>query len=672
MNNIQEILDAPAPRSIWQAPWPIRADYRPSPVDWRREVFYFLLPDRFSDERADRALLDRAYPAARNRPPGWRWDEWAASGKNRFQGGTLRGVTSRLDYLRDLGITALWIGPVWKQRATTAAPEEPDTPDDYHGYSIQNFLDVDPRFGTRADLVELVDEAHQRDIKVILDVIFNHTAETWDYLGDPGGPEYAIRPPFRRDPRYAFGAWRDGRGGRLARDAAPTGIEEGVWPVELQDPGAYSRAGGDGKGFGEGAWDDPLAQPRLTDWFNRDLDQSRALQTMIRIWSYWVALLGVDGYRVDTLKHVSLDDARLFCGALREFADGLGMANFLIVGEVGGGDEIEQYYLDTIGRNLTAVLETGQTRAELRQVALDRQDLASDFFGRFRLASGTHRFLGSAYMASSEDHDCNWISPQVRFWAGDSHGPEPDPEKGLIAAALVLFVLGIPCLYYGSEQGLTGPEMRERKWLPEWGVSNASGDRFLREAMFGPEHPRRAGAAGMPAPGQPLDDHALFDPGVPGFGPFGSTGQHVFDPDFPLFRRIRMLLRTRADHPALSVGRQYLREIAAPGGGFAYPQRDDVIAWSRILAGHEALCVVNPGLTESRVVRARVDAVLNERTPVFTVVANTADIDGVTKHPVGSHVDVRSDPDSTRYVELLDVPRASVLVLTNDPRQGAR
>jgi len=60
-----------------------------------------------------------------------------------FQGGTLRGITSKLDYLRDLGVTCLWIGPVWKQRADLET---------YHGYGIQNFLDVDPRFGTRQDI----------------------------------------------------------------------------------------------------------------------------------------------------------------------------------------------------------------------------------------------------------------------------------------------------------------------------------------------------------------------------------------------------------------------------------------------------------------------------------------------------------------------------------------
>lgn len=138
-----------------------RAEYFPSPLDWRDEVLYFLLVDRFSDgQEAGRPLLDHSrIDDARQRPGGvaWRWDEWAESGALRWQGGTLRGVQSKLGYLRDLGITAIWLSPVFKQRV------ELDT---FHGYGVQDFLDVDPRVGTRDDLVELVGAAHDNGIRL--------------------------------------------------------------------------------------------------------------------------------------------------------------------------------------------------------------------------------------------------------------------------------------------------------------------------------------------------------------------------------------------------------------------------------------------------------------------------------------------------------------------------
>ena len=91
----------------------------------------------------------------------------------------MAGIRSKLDYLAGLGVTTLWIGPIFRQRV------EEDT---YHGYSIQDFLDIDPRFGTRRDLVELVEEAHsdKYHMRVVLDIIFNHSGCNWLYDSSAG------------------------------------------------------------------------------------------------------------------------------------------------------------------------------------------------------------------------------------------------------------------------------------------------------------------------------------------------------------------------------------------------------------------------------------------------------------------------------------------------------
>src|SRR5512136_3003359 len=160
---------------------PRRQPYYPSPVDWRDEILYFLLVDRFSDgQEQTRPLLDRQ-KLGNARSQSWRWDQWADSGGNRWQGGTLQGVKSKLDYLKRLGVTALWLSPVFKQRGHL---------DTFHGYGVQDLLDVDPHFGTRRDLVDLVNAAHHRGMRIILDIIFNHSGPNWIYpAGTPGGQE---------------------------------------------------------------------------------------------------------------------------------------------------------------------------------------------------------------------------------------------------------------------------------------------------------------------------------------------------------------------------------------------------------------------------------------------------------------------------------------------------
>jgi glycosidase len=138
---VDDQLAAARPSAIRRVTLPRRDQYFPSPADWRDEVIYFLLPDRFSDgQEHTRPLLD---PASRlvHRPAGFRWDRWAQSGGERWQGGTIQGVASKIPYLQRLGVTTIWLGPIFKQRG-------PD--DSYHGYAVQDFLDVDPRRGRQS------------------------------------------------------------------------------------------------------------------------------------------------------------------------------------------------------------------------------------------------------------------------------------------------------------------------------------------------------------------------------------------------------------------------------------------------------------------------------------------------------------------------------------------
>jgi glycosidase len=649
-------LAGPRPSSVRVVGLPRRQRYHPSPADWRDEIIYFLLPDRFSDGREHtRPLVDPSNRSAA-RPPGFRWDRWAESGGSRWQGGTLRGVASKLDYLTGLGVTTIWLGPVFKQRRVE---------DSYHGYAIQDFLEVDPRLGTRRDLVELVQAAHDAGLRVILDVIFNHTGNNWVYEGDRD------RPPYRPWPgSYRRGRWRTGAGGLAA---AVGGVEDGVWPEELQAEEHYTRAG-DGS-LGAGAFEDPHAEFRRTDFVGlRDVnfDGSHALDDLARCFKYWVALTDCDGFRIDTLKHVAAETGRNFCGSIKEFAANLGKADFFLVGEVAGDDRSAERYREVLGTNLDATLDIGESRRLLHAVAKGLAPPAAyfSFVRTWNDDLGSHRNAGRHHVSVLDDHD-HVSGEKVRFSSDAA-----SDHQVVAGVALQLLSLGIPCVYYGSEQAFSGPEKAERdQYLPDYATGH---DKYLREAMFGPEHPRRRGAAGIGG-----DD--AIDTDAAGFGPFGTSGAHAFNARSAAYVRIAALAAVRRAHPVLRYGRLYQRPISVLGSPFADARAGELIAWSRILDEEEVLCVVNGHGRDARGADIVVDAALNASDasgapwpaggPAFEVIANTrqasdADTDpGVPyggPHPVGSRVPVQTR-DGARFVAVRDLPASEVLVLSNRP-----
>jgi len=651
MSFIDTQLSQNRPASVRGIDLPRRERFYPSPADWRDETLYFLLPDRFSDGQEQLpSLLDRdnlaaARPAQRD-GESWRWDLWAQSGAERWQGGTLRGVRSKLGYLKNLGVTAIWIGPVFKQRGHL---------DTYHGYGIQDFLDVDPHFGDRRDLVELVADAHAAGLRIILDIIFNHSGSNWLYPPDtPGGPNM----PRYTTGHYPFGSWRGDMGQPVTQIQSG---EEGVWPVELTDIEDYTRAGvGD---LGAGDLDDPQAEHRRSDFFdlrNFQLDGGRALADLARCYKYWMALTDCDGFRIDTLKHVSFDEAHKFCGAIKEYAANLGKSDFFLVGEVAGGDYNEDRYLDVIGMNLNAALDIGEMRMSLNSVAKGL-DAPSRYFNGFdpgHAVMGSHRSLGRRHVSILDDHD-HVFGDKLRFSTKAASDPEVADHQVAAGVILQLFTLGIPCIYYGTEQGLAGPEASERMWLPDWGRS----DRYLREAMFGPAHPRKQGRDGL----APFPD--CLDISLPGFGPFGTAGRHCFSEANPVYRRIATACEARRRFPVLRCGRQYLRPIAESGAeNFRDAGAGDLVAWSRILDDEEALCVVNANGREERGARVLVDDGLNPPGSEMIVVLNTAQAAEISgPHQVGEALPVKRTADGTAYVEIHRLPASEALVLMNHP-----
>ncbi len=394
------------PKTLSEADLHPRGRVFPSPTRWNDQILYQLLPDRFSDgQESQRPLFDR------NNPEQFRASHkaaWMAAGK-KFNGGTLKGIESKLDYLQGLGVTTVWINPPWKQRIDLQT---------YHGYGIQDFLEIDPRFGTRQDLRNLVDAAHDRNMYVILDVIYNHSGSNWFYRDETdGSPQETM--PYRFSPPYPVHGWRSAQGNSIPE---PMSVDDGVFPEEFQNLDWYNRAGmiihWEGKG-----WEDPmnpLVEFRRGDFFElRDfnLEREEVIAALAKVFEYWIALSDCDGFRVDAVKHVSPITSRRFCDAIHGYAQSIGKDNFLLVGEL-TDDSMVRGYMDIFGRNLDAVLDIVVAPNRLPAVVKGLTHPGEFFclYDEYTLA-GSYRQLGTYHVAVLDDHDMSSRPRKERFAA---------------------------------------------------------------------------------------------------------------------------------------------------------------------------------------------------------------------------------------------------------------
>ncbi len=616
-------IEAQAPRTLAEADVKPRGAVFPSPIDWRDQFLYQLLPDRFSDGgEADRPLFDPAEPdlyEAGDRAT------WMAAGM-RFNGGTLTGIISKLDYLQDLGVTTIWINPPWKQRA------ELNT---YHGYGIQNFLDIDPRFGTRQDLRDVVDAAHARGMYVILDVIFNHSGDNWFYRDDQTGEPIASMP-YRFAPPYGLHGWRSVVGESVP---VPESLNDGVWPEEFQDPEWYTRAGSIGA-WNAAYWEDPLsphAEFRRGDFFDfkdLNLENPATLDALVRVYQYWIALSDCDGFRIDAVKHVSAEQSRLFCTAIREYAESIGKENFLLAGEI-TDPSIATGYLDFLGRNLDSVLLINRYPDALTAFVTGTIE-PFDFFELYRYnpMGLSPRLLARFSVAVMDDHDMSARPFKARFAsrvkAGNIH------HLAAHAIGVKLTTPCIPALYYGTELAFDGSEERHDYTVEE---RRQAEDRYVRECMFGGD-----------------------------FGAFGTTGCHFFNPDHPTYLRIAAIARLRNRQDAvgktLRRGHLYLRETATAHRIYSIPGRGELVAWSRILFETEVLMVLNTHGYETREADITVDAHLHPPGSSLQVCYKSSwSKDDLRQPPADREIEVQHQEDGRATVRV-QLPPSGMIILT--------
>jgi len=546
-----------------------RRKYTPSPECWSDQVVYFLMLDRFSDgcERGGyRDSNDQIVETGTTRLAASSdigsvpYEEWFSRG-GKWQGGTLKGLKSKLGYLRRLGVTAIWISPVFKQVAFQST---------YHGYGIQNFLEVDPHFGTREDLRDLVDSAHQQGIYCILDIILNHCGDVFAYK-DIRHSNRDASGNWIPDPRwdgqvYAVEGFRDLDGKpvlpfdpvnpAILDTAWPDGA---IWPRELQRADNYMCRGHISNWdycpeFTEGDIFDLKKLNLRVDWSGKYPTYAPALRHLIYCYWYWIAYTDIDGFRIDAVKHMGRDATRLFCSAIHEFAQSIGKRQFFLAGEVAGGRQLAWSMVNSTGLDAALGIDDIPGRLEKMVTGLAEP---GEYFGLFRNSQlddhGDFAWFGEHVVTMFDDHDQVRKGDQKQRFCGSAD------FRDLVfnALAVNLTTSGVPCIYYGTEQSF------------ESGGRANSNDRVLRENMFGGS-----------------------------FGAKRSEGVHFFDEDAQLFKSVSKLAELRRNTIALRRGRQYVHDISGNGEHFGPPAKfgDRVlalVAWSRVMADQEFLVLFN-------------------------------------------------------------------------------
>jgi len=541
--------------------------YTASPDSWSDQVLYFLMLDRFSDGNemgGYRDVRDQPVTTGTTRLAtigdvgSVPYEQWFNGGDG-WQGGTLKGLKSKLGYLRRLGVTAIWISPVFKQVAFRAT---------YHGYGIQNFLEIDPYFGTREDLRDLVDAAHQEGIYCILDIILNHCGDVFGYAeARYFSCDGNRQPDLRWDGQpYRVEGLRDRDGKAILPFDPPNAAvleaawpDGAIWPREFQSPNNFMCRGHISNWdyypeFTDADFFDMKKLNLKVDWSEKYPKYSPALRHLIYCYTYWLAYADIDGFRIDTVKHMGREATRMFCAAIHEVAQSLGKERFLLAGEVTGGRRQAWTMVNSTGLDAALGIDDIPGRLEWMVKGLVEP---SDYFGLFRNSQlddhGDFAWFGQHVVTMFDDHDQVRNGDQKRRFCGMAD------LRDLVfnALAVNLTTVGIPCIYYGTEQA-----------FDSGGRPNPN-DRVLRENMFGGR-----------------------------FGGKCSQGVHFFDEDTQLFNAVSKLAELRRKFVALRRGRQYMHDISGDGEHFGPPAKlgDRLLAlvtWSRVLADHELLVAFN-------------------------------------------------------------------------------
>lgn len=350
----------------YQYPYICSADIFKEP-DWiRGRTMYQIFPERFCNGDAD------------NDPEGCL--KWGASPKaGSFFGGDLKGITDKLDYLSQMGIGIIYMTPIFRSPSN-------------HKYDTTDYYEIDPAFGSREDLKRLVREAHRRDIRVILDGVFNHCGKDF----------FAFRDVADKGEKSKYRDWFNIYG----------------FPVHVGENPNYET-------FANGVW----TMPKLMT------QNPEVREYLMDVGEYWIREADIDGWRLDVANEIDHGFWREFRKRIKSVKP-----DAFIMGEV-WHDSLEWLRGDQFDSVMNypwreAVLDffaRGNTDAE----GFDRRLAGLRMSYHSGVWPGLVNLLGS--------HD----TPRIKTLCGDA-------KKSALAAVFMLTYSGIPMVYYGDEVGMKG------------------------------------------------------------------------------------------------------------------------------------------------------------------------------------------------------------------------
>jgi alpha-amylase len=522
---------------------------------WQAQSIYQIITDRFYDGNTNNDNVEGTY---------------APSNPTGVHGGDFAGLEQKLDYIKALGATAIWISPIVL-----------NTEGQYHGYSAWNYYEVAPHWGSITDLQNVVQAAHARGLKVIDDIVLNHAGDLVTGSGS-GWPNYSY----------------------------PKGYTLSYVNTNKTYPTPFNLT---------------TANPHLTNlWHNYgDIDSFSSTQevvlgwldglndlktettyvrtNMISIYKYWINQIGFDAFRVDTVLEVDQGCWQTFCPAIYSYTAtnvpyGATNANtnFFMFGEVDNGSE------STVGP-YTGTEAGGPYEFE----STEDYPLYYDLNNVFATLSGDTEQIQNHYNDLQTYYDPTTWAQQVIFLDNQdnprflSTSESNDNTNALKAALAFLYTsIGIPCLYYGTEQGFYGttdPDCREDMFAGEW--------------KDGP-------------------DGTVVSLSSPGVDNFNMT--------HPLFQWVSQLNNFRRLYPAMSLGSYVNQWYNSSGPG--------LFAYSRILNTQEVFVVFNTA-SSSQTLPARTLTY-----PTGTVLVNLLNTNETYTLAAGSQTPAITVPSTTAKI----------------------
>nr|WP_243848663.1 pullulanase-type alpha-1,6-glucosidase [Lysinibacter cavernae] len=497
------------------------------------EQFYFVMTDRFAN--GDAANDQGGLSGDANQTG------FDPTHKGYFHGGDLAGLQQKLDYIEGLGTTAIWLTPSFVNKPVQGTGDQASA--GYHGYWITDFTQIDPHLGSNAEMQALIAAAHAKGMKVYFDIITNHTADVIQFREGPVNHDDPVNAYITE----AESPYKDPAGNPFNLHEAAVSASQGnpfpslsptlsfpktpfiapedanaKTPAWLNDVTNYHNRGNahfdggesDTQGDFSGLDDLMTEKPEVVDGF-------------VDVYKAWIDL-GIDGFRIDTVKHVNSEFWQQWSPAIMDYAQSVGRDEFYMFGEVYDGNPktLSSYVTEA---KLPGVLDFGF------QGAATNYAKGGSAAGMSQLFAGDDYYTTASTSAHAEptflgNHDMG----RIGMFVSDQSQPL---ERDEFAHSLMYLTRGQPVIYYGDEQGFTG----------------TGGDQDARQDMFATQVASYA------------DQQTLTG---------ANGGAEHFDQGNQLYTHIAELAQLRANNGALSHGAQIERYVDNGAGVYAFSRVD--------------------------------------------------------------------------------------------------